>query len=168
MKKIPSKFIKENIFYQITSFGSVINGLTDKEIPQYIKADGYSYVKLYVNSQRKEFRVDRLVAETFLSKPAGINPQRLTVDHKDGNKQNNCEFNLKWRIISTPSRTPIKIQMMNDKRIIETEFDSFDQAAIYIKALKGLDTKFEHIKTNIIRACKAKHLTAYGYHWKVV
>ena len=63
----------------------------------FTKPDGYLAVSLWDNSirgnkKRKTFLVHRLVAETFI--PNTYN--KPTVNHKDGNKQNNCVDNLEW------------------------------------------------------------------------
>ena len=51
----------------------------------------YLQVDLW-NKKVKTYRVHRLVAETFIPNPNKL-PQ---VNHKDGNKQNNCVYNLEW------------------------------------------------------------------------
>lgn len=61
------------------------------------KPDGYLAVTLWDdsirgNKKRKTFLVHRLVAETFIPNPEN----KPTVNHKDGNKKNNCVTNLEW------------------------------------------------------------------------
>jgi hypothetical protein len=53
---------------------------------------GYYSVKLYKNSNSKIYRVNRLVAITYLPNFYNL-PE---VDHKDRNRQNNSLYNLKW------------------------------------------------------------------------
>lgn len=53
---------------------------------------GYKVVLLCVKGQRKHITVHRIVALTFIENP----DNKPTVNHKDGNKQNNCVDNLEW------------------------------------------------------------------------
>lgn len=53
---------------------------------------GYKYVRLYNSNGFKAKKVHRLVAETFIENPNNL-PQ---VNHKDGDKTNNCINNLEW------------------------------------------------------------------------
>lgn len=49
---------------------------------------GYTRIKFH----GKAYNVHRLVAKTFIPNPEN----KLTVNHIDGNKQNNCVENLEW------------------------------------------------------------------------
>ena len=51
-----------------------------------------SRVVLWKNGEHKDCLVARLVALTFLGSP----PAGYTVNHKDGNRLNNCVDNLEW------------------------------------------------------------------------
>lgn len=53
--------------------------------------NGYQQVKLRDNSNKIVY-VHRLVAETFINNPNNYK----TINHIDGNKQNNCVDNLEW------------------------------------------------------------------------
>lgn len=53
---------------------------------------GYPEVRLHSGDKTRKFRVHRLVAEAFIPNPHLL-PE---VNHKDGNKQNNCVGNLEW------------------------------------------------------------------------
>lgn len=76
---------------------SNVKGKNMFPLKTFTKPDGYLAVSLWDNSirgnkKRKTFLVHRLVAETFI--PNTYN--KPTVNHKDGNKQNNCVDNLEW------------------------------------------------------------------------
>lgn len=53
---------------------------------------GYLLVHLCTNGKRKCKKVHRLVAETFIKNEYN----KIYVNHKDGNKQNNNVSNLEW------------------------------------------------------------------------
>lgn len=59
---------------------------------QFFGENPYLKVALWKNNRSKNFRVHRLVAEAFIGNPDGL----PYVNHKDGNKTNNCVDNLEW------------------------------------------------------------------------
>lgn len=63
-----------------------------KNIKQNPNQQGYLTMTLSKNNCKKSFRVNRLVAETFIPNPLNL-PQ---VNHKDENKLNNNVENLEW------------------------------------------------------------------------
>ncbi|MED2969408.1 HNH endonuclease [Bacillus subtilis] len=77
--------------YEVSNQGNVRNYLTGKQLKLRDK-NGYSQVVLWLNRNRKDVSVHRLVALAFLKKDA----QRNYVNHKDGNKKNNKVSNLEW------------------------------------------------------------------------
>lgn len=52
----------------------------------------YLIVNLRKDGYNKIFLVHRLVAESFIDNPNNL----PTINHKDGNKENNCVENLEW------------------------------------------------------------------------
>lgn len=80
--------------YEITKDGKIISLKHNKkrEIKGYIDKYGYRRVLIYVNGKRKKYFVHRLVAEKYIPNPDNL-PQ---VNHKDGDKLNNCVDNLEW------------------------------------------------------------------------
>lgn len=54
--------------------------------------DGYFKINLYKDDKMSTYRVNRLVAIHFIPNPLNL-PQ---VNHLDGNKQNNNDWNLEW------------------------------------------------------------------------
>ena len=79
--------------YIVSSFGRVARVL---KIHSSKGRNGISYMKVGIPQtklNRKNFRVHRLVAITFI--PIG-NPEDFEVNHKDGNSLNNNIQNLEW------------------------------------------------------------------------
>ncbi len=73
-------------------------------------AYGYHTVFLSVNKNRKRAKVHRLVAMAFILNPHN-KPQ---VNHKDGNKKNNCVENLEW---NTPAENVAHSMRLNLKPV---------------------------------------------------
>ena len=63
------------------------------KVLKYKYVHGYTNVTLYTEKHRhKQYQVHRLVAQAFIPNPNNY-PQ---INHKDGNKLNNCVANLEW------------------------------------------------------------------------
>ena len=88
------KTLKENNKYEISDTG-LVRRIDTKQTLSGCITSGYRSVKLtFNNSKEKRFYVHRLVAEHFINNP---DPKNKTfVNHKDGNKLNNCIENLEW------------------------------------------------------------------------
>ena len=90
--------------YKISNYGRIIIKKTGKLKKFWIDRDGYLKTNLSINNKKTQYFVHRLVAENFLNKnrykfykdEEKINIDELTVNHKDGNKQNNKIENLEW------------------------------------------------------------------------
>lgn len=63
-----------------------------KPLKVELMQDGYSRIVLMKEAVKKRYMCHRLVAETFIDNPNNL-PQ---VNHKDGNRSNNCVSNLEW------------------------------------------------------------------------
>lgn len=87
-------------FYQISNLGRVksLGGWCgtakrkEKIRSTSLTHDGYVKVRLIHQGKDKTMRVHRLVAEAFIANPKN----KDTVNHIDGNKQNNMVSNLEW------------------------------------------------------------------------
>lgn len=80
------KKIERNSNYSINENGEVRNDKTGKIKTSFVnKRNGYLIVDLYKNNKSEKVSVHRLVAEAFIPNPEG----KLTVDHADGDRQNN-------------------------------------------------------------------------------
>lgn len=96
--------------YQASSLGNIRHkGHASRRLQ--LNNSGYLYVGVRVNGRFVNFRVHRLVAETFLPKIDGKNH----INHIDGNKTNNSIDNLEW---CTASENEVhKVQVLGKKQI---------------------------------------------------
>lgn len=77
--------------YSISNYGNVLNTKTNHFLKGEILKKGYIRINLSCGVN-KRFLLHRLVAYVFLKNPDNL-PQ---INHKDGNKNNNCVDNLEW------------------------------------------------------------------------
>jgi hypothetical protein len=150
------KKIERNDNYSINKQGQVRNDKTSHiKKPTLNKRNGYLVVDLYKDNKREKVPIHRLVAEAFI-----LNPEnKLTVDHIDGNRQNNSIDNLRWATYGEQNSRfetlgvrsePIIVNHYEEKRkkrgggheawlgIIEVlEFDSISEVAKYFNCTVG-------------------------------
>ena len=89
--------IQRNPNYSINEFGEVRNDITGRIKKAYVnKNNGYFTVDLYKENKSTKVTVHRLIAEAFIPNPEN----KPTIDHKDGNRQNNSIENLRWATYS--------------------------------------------------------------------
>ena len=77
--------------YKVSNLGNIYSIKKDIIISPTYNHKGYLRVSLY-NKKQYILTIHRLVAKAFIPNPKNL-PQ---VNHKDGNKTNNCVENLEW------------------------------------------------------------------------
>lgn len=80
-------------YYKVSNTGKVFSIRSNRLLVCKPKHTGYNDVELNLGGKPYYKRVHRLVAEAFLG-PAP--PGKNLVNHDDGNKLNNCVYNLEW------------------------------------------------------------------------
>lgn len=164
----------ENL-YQISSTGRVksLNYRRtgeEKVLNPMLDNDGYYYVSLCKNGERKNFKVHRLVALSFIPNP----DNKECVDHINGDRLDNRVENLRWCTIKENMNNPltrknISQSLINNSKLSKTvlqldintgevinEFPSTKEAARQLEIYQG----------SISQCCNGKLNTAYGYYWR--
>lgn len=140
--------------------------------PLHKNSDGYSCCTLRLkNGSRKTFKVHRMVAEKFVPNPE----DKPEVNHKDGNKENNCDWNLEWvthseniqhawntGLITDKGERKKGIREKQGKKVI-----NLDTKEIFISLSEACE-KYNIKKSNLSAVCLKKkgYKTAKGFRWE--
>lgn len=87
-----TKLINNCTHHTIDENGIVMNTKTNYKKAQWLGANGYYHVDIHEHGTAQKIAVHRLLALHFLPNPEN----KRTVNHIDGNKQNNTLSNLEW------------------------------------------------------------------------
>ena len=145
--------------YAITTCGKVWSYRNKKFLAPSNDRRGYLYVGLYKNGTRKQYRIHRLVAETYIPNPDNL-PE---VNHKDENKGHNYIGNLEWcdreYNCNYGTRTERQAKAVS-KPVFCLELNIIFESATTAGKVLGL------YQPHITACCKGSRKTHGGYHWK--
>ena len=116
----------------------------------------------------KSFFVHRLVALAFIPNPNNYNE----INHKDGDKSNNCVENLEWCTRSQNMKHAFDMGLKINKKGAESlkakEVYQYDLNGNFIKkynCISEASPSDDCLKSSISACCKGKIKTAGGYIW---
>jgi len=169
MEEIWKEIIGYEGFYEVSNSGRVRNLNTGRILKLYTEKIGYISTAISLNGKVKSFRIHRLVAVAFIPNPE----KKKTVNHKDGNKLNNNDWNLEWAtqlennlhavindLIKRNPRKGLPNKMAISQYVISGEWVK-DYKSI---SLAARENGFE--QTSISKCIAGKYKTSYGYVWK--
>lgn len=150
-------------YYQISSMGNVKNVKTNKLLLGDVNRVGYKRVILY-SPVKKRFFVHRLVAYHFVD---GYQDE-LVVNHKDGNKTNNCADNLEWVTRSENDIHAFKLGLRDiypcvfKRRIIKYDLLTNEILHIYNNTQECCDD-LNVERPNVYNCCNSKQRSCKGF-----
>jgi hypothetical protein len=161
----------ENL-YAVSEDGQIFSYRSNRFLKPCRDGNGYYYVSLTKNGQRKSKKIHRIVAETFLENPNNL----PCVNHKDCDTNNNNVNNLEWCDYSYNNSYKDRIDKVK-QAIIESETHSQKVAIVMcdkktgepLKIYKSIGDAARDVNgnhSNIIACIKGRQKTAYGYKWK--
>ena len=164
------KRVKGHGEYRVDTNGTVY-GKKGRPLKYSINYRGYCIINFYENHVRTGFGIHTLVAENFIPNPEN----KPTVNHIDGNKQNNNVENLEWATYEEqmyhamhvlgfiPNKDKYKpvvgINIKQPNKILE--FDCFSDAARYLENILNLKSA----KAELWRVTTHQRKSCGGYRW---
>lgn len=173
--------IKNYENYMISNFGKVYSNITNKILKQEKTKNNYYRVALSNKTKTKHFLIHRLVAEHFIPN----DDNKLCVNHKNGNKGCNYDWNLEWCtykeninhafknkliVIEKGKNNPMfgrTGKLSNCKRKIK-QLDKNNNELNIFSTVREASKKYNIQETNIVKCCRGKIKTAGGYVWRYV
>jgi len=131
--------------YQISNYGNVKtldynHTKKEKQMKPILQVDGYLGINLMKDGKRKRYRIHRLVLETFTNNKNNY----PVVNHKDGNKTNNCLDNLEWCSISYNTQHSYDMGLEKTKKVV-----CYDLKNKRIKIYKNVKELSNELNLNI-------------------
>ena len=158
--------------YQVSNYGRIKslsrliensnNRTTKEKIKKETKdKDGYLLITLSKNGIKKTCKVHRLVAQAFIPNPLN----KRTVNHKDGNKQNNILDNLEWMTDKEQMKHCKEVLGWNPSKTKKsTRKVQRSDGKIY-NSIKEASIDNNVFASNITMCCQQKCNTIGGYGW---
>jgi len=156
--------------YYISNLGRVKSTKNNQEKIMIIVLDrlGYAKVHFSINGKNKGYLVHRLVAFAFISNPNNYNE----INHKDGDKQNNCVDNLEWCTHSQNMKhafdTGLKANKKGEEYPYARAVYQYDKNGNFIKrwgALMDAARAYNIHHSCIAACCSGKVKTCLDYAW---
>ena len=97
--------------YQISNLGNVKLLRRGRRIVKgYVGGDGYLYIGGHYKGHIRNLKIHRLVALAFKKNPNNY----PDINHKDGNKLNNCSNNLEWCTKSQNMKHAVRTNLLTN------------------------------------------------------
>ncbi len=160
------KRLTEFPMYLIDEKGNVFSEYSKKYLSTHINNRGYVVCQLRdVNGKNHIVLVHRLVAKTFIPNKCA---SKLEVNHKDGNKLNNCIDNLEWCTRKENIHHGIKNGLIS-QLMTKCSIFQYSLKGDFIKkwgSIIEIEKTLGYDHSNIVNCCRHRYKQAYGYIWR--
>lgn len=152
--------------YEVSNMGRVKSLYRGKERIMSTSDDSSGYKRVKLTKQTiKGKSVHRLVAEAFIPNPMNL----PVVNHLDGDKHNNCVFNLEWCTMKENANHAIKTGLMkpmtNPKQIMAYKGDKLIGV---FRSISECANKLNCNKRHISDVIHGKRKTHHGFSFRLV
>lgn len=148
--------------YSISDIGEVRNDARNKLLKQGTE-QGYKTVGLHINKKIKRFRVHRLVAMVYIDNPEN----KPYVNHKDGNRSNNCVENLEWVTPQENTKHAVETGLLVsvNKRPVK-QYDSLGNFIAQYESIVEAAQATNTSAAKITVCCQKERVTTNGFQWR--
>ena len=159
--------------YLISTYGRVYSYKTNKFLKACRTPRGYLIVSLFKNGEAKHTTTHRLLMNAFVENPNNYR----TVNHKDGNKENNIIDNLEWASLKQNIRHAYDVLGLQahmkgkfgrlhfrSKPVIQLDLDGNVLGEYESVSLAGQKTNLNCRR--ISACCNGKRNKYHGYQWR--
>ena len=150
--------------YKVSNTGQLISLRKNQLLKPFTHKKGYLVATLTKDKKASHLYVHRIVANAFLENEEA-NKQ---INHKDGNKTNNCAENLEWCNDTENKKHAFENGLRKMKEVVEVEM--FSAEGKFIERFSSITeaSKKTGINVgNISSCCNGKRKSAKGYMFKV-
>lgn len=160
--------------YKISSFGNVFSIKKHKNIKPETSNNGYLRIGLHKAGKVYMKSIHRLVAETFIPNPEN-KPQ---INHKNGNKIDNCIENLEW--VTPSENVSHRFSVLGHKSVNYRKFGSKNHSSKKVAQIEKDNIIAEYgsvreasrltgiLPSTIHRCIIGKYTHAGNYQWKYI
>ena len=148
--------------YQVSNFGNVKTLRKNKLLKPTINYRGYLCITLSKNGKSTQYKIHRLVATAFLHNYLEL-PQ---VNHKDGDKLNNCVDNLEWCSPNYNMRHSYQNNLTKGAKKIIEQYDKNGNLIKRWNSMTEASKVLDIAQPSISRCCCGKSKTAGEYIWR--
>lgn len=157
-------------YYLISNTGQ-IKSITTNKILSDFTTNNYHQVTLTKDTERKTFKVHRLVAQAFIPNPNNL-PQ---VNHKDENTNNNFVYNLEWCDAKYNSNFGTRTKRIADKNRGTTNgttskpIQQYSLSGVFLNEYpsgKEIERQLGFTTSSISSCCRGITKTSHGFIWK--
>lgn len=139
--------------------------LPSRELKPHDRWDGYVDVALSVGGDVLFFSIHRLVAMAFIKNDSNL----PCVDHIDGDKKNNCVYNLRWCTHKEDSNFELAKQnykkCSDKKKKAVVKSDSYGNVIEVYESATEAAIKNNTFQSEISRACMGIRKNKLGFNW---
>ena len=158
-----NKFIEIVPNYCINKKGEIKNLKTKRILKFTISHNGYFKTNVMINGKITTIFPHRLVAQAFIPNPNNL----PCVNHKDGNKQNNCVDNLEWCSYSENMKHAVKNGLLVNKGKSVLQKDLKGNVLARYKSCREASKQFNpKNNSSIWKVCVGQMKTYKGYIWE--
>lgn len=150
--------------YQISNTGLVYNTTSERYLSGSHDRRGYQIVSIYYNHKLYSVKVHRLVAMAFIPNPEN----KPTINHLDGNKDNNCVNNLEWATHQENITHAIDTGLRNNSGI-NSGSNKYDEATVHkVCKLLSKGSGIKEIAEKLNVSPNLPRRIKYGDKWKSI